>query len=384
MKDNIQIRTLTQDDVRRLALSRRNKKWAVSFYLGIRGDRDFRSVANSAISEEEKRIKGEGIFSNAEYARIHQSFAEIQAVLSSRRLPDRTRTLVFFFSDRGAPKMFKLPVYVPTRIVMEKDFYVHPSIKSLDKYPRYAVVCLQRDRASIFDFFWGESEGSPVEVKSEVPQRMNAARATWRGLEERKIQNHIEVHIDRHLGKVAGAVEKFMDGRKVPYLVIGSRKELIERFRGFLPKRLQKKIVGSYLVQSNPSIKRIRDRSLQVIGDFENAQEEGLSEMFLAEADKKAKGAVVGTENVLGYLYDYQIRTLVIARDYLQEGYVCEGKHHPFFRRGLCPVCGSPAAVVGDIADEIIEEAIRQKVRIIHFENEHPGFDRFGIGAILK
>lgn len=365
-------------------MSKQGRKWAVSFYLGIRGDRDFRSVANSALGEEEKTIRSEGIFSKAEYARIHRAFLEIENILELQRLPDRTRTLAFFFADRGTLKAYKLPVYIPTRIVMERDFYVHPFIKSMEKYPRYCVVVLERDRARIFDLFWGELEYETEEIRSEVPQRMNAARATWKGLEERKIQNHIEVHIDRHLKKVAEAVERYMSKNRIPYLVIGSRRELIPRFKEFLPRNFSRKIVGSYSVRTDQSVKQIREKSLEVIAEHEWREEEEFVRMTEEESSKKVKSAVRGAKNVLGSLYDYEIRILLVGKDYSEAGYICRNNHHPYLRRGNCPICRSSGEKVSDIADEIIEEAVQQKTRIVHFAFPHPDFDRFGIGAILK
>lgn len=384
MKNNIQIQTLTRKDIEKLAMPKRGGHWAISLYLGIRGDQNFLSVANSVLSEGKKKLEEEKQFSESDRKKIYQAFQEIESELRTRRLTDRTQTYVMFFTAKGKGKIYKLPVYIPTTLIVEEDFYVHPFIKSFDKYPRYAVVFLERDRARIFDLLWGEIEHKTEEIRSEVPQRMNAARATWKGLEERKIQNHIEVHINRHLEKVAKAVENYMDKNKIPYLVIGSRRELIDRFREYLPKRLQAKIVGSYLTRTDQDISKIRKRSSEVIAAFEYAQEEDLVEKLSAESSKKVKSAVWGIENVLGYLRDYQIRTLIIGKDYREAGYVCEDKHHPFFRRGACPVCEGVAASAGDIVDEIIEEAMRQKADIIHFQFEHPDFDRFGIGAILK
>jgi rubrerythrin len=384
MKNNIQIRTLTKDDIERLAKDIKVHSWAVSFYLGIRGDRDYLSVMNSALSEGEKKLKAAGDFSEAEMRQIREALREIEDKIRHRRLTARTQTLAAFFADGGRRGIFKLPVYIPTRLVVEKDFYVHPFIKSLEKYPRYCVVFLERDRARIFDLFWGELEHKTEELRSEVPQRMNAARATWKGLEERKIQNHIEIHIDRHLDKVAGAVERYMEKNRIPYLVIGSRRELTLRFQELLSKEVQKKIVGSYLVRTDQSIKRIQEKSLEVIAEHENAKEEEFVRMMEEESSKKVKSAVHGAKNVLGALYDYDVRILLIGRDYAEAGYVCRKNHHPYLRRGNCPICGSPGEKASDIADEIIEEAVRQKARIVHFVFLHPGFDRFGVGAILR
>lgn len=384
MKNDIQIRTLTKDDIEKLAKDIHVHSWTVSFYLGIRGDRDYTSVMNSALSEGQKRLEAAGSFNEKERREICAALWEIDQKIRHRRLPSRTQTLAIFFADGGRRGIFKLPVYVPTRLVIEKDFYVHPFIKSIEKYPRYCVVFLERDRARIFDLFWGELENTTEELRSEVPQRMNAARASWKGLEERKIQNHIEVHIDRHLGKVADAVEHYMDKNHIPYLVIGSRRELIGRFRELLSNRLQKKIVGSYLVRADQNIKRIQEKSLEVVAEYDREKEEGFVRILEGQSNKKVKSAVRGAKNVLGSLYDFKIRTLLLGKDYMEAGYVCRQNHHPYLRRGNCPICGSAGEKVEDIADEIIEEAFRQKTEMVHFRFSHPYFDRFGVGAILK
>ena len=384
MKNNIQIQTLTRDDIEQLARNNGAEKWAVSFYLGVRGDRNFLSVANAVLSEGEKKIEADGQFCESERKQIRQVFLKIENELRYRRLTDRTQTIMMFFADNGKKLIYKLPAYIPTKLIVEKDFYVHPLIKSLEKYPHYCVVFLKRDRARIFDLFWGEVEHGAEEIVSEVPQRMNAARATNRGVEERKIQNHIEVHINRHLKKVAQSVELFMDENRIPYLVIASRRELIERFREFLPKRLQKKIVGSYHTRTDQDIKNIQKRSLEVIADFEVKREKQIIAQIFEGRDRENPEVALGVEAVLSALYDYKIRTLLIGRNYQEAGFVCANDHRLSLNQEACPICSAIGEEVSDITDEIIEEAIKQKTDIIHFQFDHKTFDRFGIGAILK
>lgn len=384
MKNNIQIQTLTKDDIEKLVKEKRSDGWAVSFYLGIRGNQNFLAAMNSTLSEGKRKIEEDGIFSESERKQIKQAFVEIENTLRYYRLTDRTQTLVMFFASGGRKETYKMPAYVPTKLIVERDFYVHPFFKALDKYPRYCVAFLERDRAWIFDLFWGEIEHREEEIHSEVPQRMNAARATNRGVEERKIQNHIEVHIDRHLQKVARSVENYMDKNRIPYLVIGSRKELIERFKAFLPKRLQGKIVGSYLTRSDQDLKQIQKNSLKVIADFEFEKERELVAQISDGIDEKIPEAVAGVEDVLIALYAYKIRTLLIGNNYQAAGFVCPNDHRILLGEEACPACSTLSEEVSDITDEIIEEAMKQKIKIIHFESAHEDFDRLGIGAILK
>lgn len=384
MKNNIQIPTLTMKDAERLSAPHPRRGGAVSFYLGIRADQNFLSVANSFLSEQAKAIEKSGDFSPVEQRSLAQVFAAMERDLRSRRLPDRTRTLVMFYPRRGAGRIYRLPVYVPTQLVVEEDWYVHPLLKSLEKYPRYAVTFLERDRARLFELFWGEIEQQTEEIRSEVPQRMNAARATWKGLEERKIQNHIEVHINRHLEKVAWATERLMDKHHLPYLVIASRRELIERFRAFLPKRLQDRIVGSYLTRSDQNLSRIREKSLEVVDRFEQMEEERWIDQLREGSSKKEKEAVLGTEAVLEHLYDYQVHVLVISKDFRAAGYVCPSDHHVGLSGENCPACDTDLDPATDIVDEIIETALSRQLKVVHFQFAHPAFDSYGLGAILK
>ncbi|MDD3191084.1 MAG: hypothetical protein PHI66_05370 [Candidatus Pacebacteria bacterium] len=383
MKNNIKIKTLTRKDVERLSGRSEIKNWAISFYLGVRGDRNFLSVANSVISGQKKELESRE-FSKDERVQISGIFKTVEDFLRISKLPDRTRAFAMFFSDGGVSEVYGLPVYIPTKLVLERNFFIHPFVKKNREYPRYAVLSLERDRAKIFSFFWGELKDSTGEIRSEVPQRMNAARATWRGLEEGKIQNHIEVHINRHLKKVARAVEKYMEKEKIPYLVIGSRKELIERFSRELSDQVRRKIVGSYFVRSDQSLGRIREKSLEVIDGFELRKEEGVVQKIFEGNSKKDRSAVLGAEAVLENLENYKVRNLVIGENFVGSGYVCAKDRKIYLNKGKCELCGDKLSEVGDIADEMIEVALMQKIKVTHFLHSHDDFDKFGVGAILK
>jgi peptide subunit release factor 1 (eRF1) len=384
MKNNIQISTLTGKDVEELAKPDKNSSLAISFYLGIRADQDFLSVANSFLSEESKKIKENKKFSYDDQKLIESIFSDMERKLRVIKLPDRTRTFIVFFDNEHSLRIYKVPVYIPSKLVVERDLYIHPFIKNLQKYPHYGVVFLERDRARIFNYFWGEVEDETEEIISDVPQRMNAARATWKGLEERKIQNHIEVHINRHLKKIADRTEIYMKKNDIPHLVIGSHRELIERFKDYLSNETKKKIVGSYFIRTDQSLKRIKEKSQEVIDRFEFEKEREMIDRIVEGNSKKKKMAVLGIESVLERLGKYEVYTLAIGKNYASKGYLCPGDHSVYLRKGTCSVCKAPLGEVSDITDEIIESAIARKIRIIHFVQEHTDFDRFGIAAILK
>lgn len=383
MKNNIEIKTLDRKDVERLSALNKNRYWAASFYLGVRGDRDFLVSANSFLSEKAKELEKKN-FSRDEKRQIREIFKSIEDKLRVIKLPDRTRTFIIFCNAHRMMKIYKLPMYIPSRLVVERDIYVHPYIKNLRRYPRYAVVFLERDRAKIFEYFWGEVENETAEIRTQVPQRMNAARVDWKGLSEKRIQGHIEVHIDRHLKKVAGAVERYMHKNEISHLIIGSRRELIERFKEHLPTAVRKKVAGSYLVRADQSLDRIKTKSLEVIDRFEMEREEEMIEKLMEGNSKKLKEAVLGAGQVMERLEKYNIHMLVVGKDYRQPGYFDTEKRKIYLSKKEASVSGGGAFKVGDVADELLEIAIERKLRVMHFIHNHEKFDKFGIGAILK
>lgn len=384
MKRNIQINVPTAADVAQLSVPPEGSRMAISLYLGIRADRDFLAVANSLFSEEGKLIEAGRRFSASGRKKIMAAFGEMEEKLRIIRLPDRTRAFAMFFDEKQGFRIYKVPVYIPSRLVVERDFYIHPFIKNLQKYPRYGVVFLARDRARIFDYLWSEMENETEEIYSNVPQRMNAARAGWKGLSEKRILKHIDVHVDWHLKKIADMTDTYVRKNKIPYLVIGSHRELIERFLQHLPAGIRKRVVGSYHIRTDQSLKRIKEKSLETISRFEFEKENEMIGKIVEGNSKKRKGAVLGTEPVLQKLNEYAVHSLVIGKNYAQGGYLCADNHSVYAHREGQAVCRSGMDAVSDMADELIQTAIAKRIKIVHFLHDHEDFDEFGIGAILK
>lgn len=384
MKKDIRIKTLSPADMQEIARRYGEEEPAVSFYLGVRAGQNFLVAANSALSQEKQRLAREKSFTPAERVRLLAILGEIEDYLRAQRLPDRTRSFVIFSRSPRRLESFRLPVYVPTRLLVGRQAFVHPLIRGAQQYPHYAVVVLERDRARLFDVRWGEIETASARIQSEVPQRMNTARAPNRGVEERKIRNHIEVHIDRHLKKVAAAAEDFLSAAGADYLLIGSRRELTGRLEPFLSPPTRAKIVGSFTVRSDESLRLIQARSLEAVRAREARREEELLGKIEEGRSKKNPQAVLGTAAVLGALGRYRVHLLALGRGYTAPGFACVPCGAAALRSGKCRLCGGRLRPAEDIADELLAMALEQGVRIVHFLDPHPDFDRAGVGALLK
>lgn len=386
MPKNNQVRVLTKKDIEELSGERKNKGIFFSLYLGIRPDRSFASVANSIISSAIYKIKKSGKFSlNLKEKRKILDMAEkAKKKIRLLKLPKGTRSIAMFCNASGASRIYHIPAYIPSKIIIENDFYIHPLVQTLEEHPRYIVVALERDKARFFDISLGKMEEISEVIHSDVPQRINAARAAWKGLRETKVQRHIEDHLQRHLHKTAKAAKKYFQKNGASYLVVGAHRELVERFKNALDKKILDKVIGSYHIVPGYKLNRIKEKSEMVIDEYEKGIELKIVENLLNKASKRKSLAVLGLNLVLENLYLQNIDTIVLSIHYKETGYECHKCHYLSSYLRTCPKCGIEMSRMSDIADEIIEKAIVSKIKIKHLFFSHSGFDKFGIGAFLK
>jgi peptide chain release factor subunit 1 len=386
MAKKIEIKSLTKKDIEELSKRKEGRGIAFSLYLGVKAGRNFVSEANSVISNALKKIEEEKAYSKKEKKRIKEISDEMKNEIKFLKLPDETKSIIMFFDTRRTRKAYHIPVYIPSRFVIESDPYIHPLVKVLEKYPRYMVVVLERDKARFFSIFLDEIEQMSEIIQSDVPQRINAARAEWKGLRETKIQGHIRDHLHRHLKKVAEETgDYFKYGKKgFSHLVIGAHRELVEKFTEILGVRSRKKLIGSYHIIHGYNLNRIKEKSKEVINKHEKQAEAETIKNLFNRSNKEKRSAIIEINSVLENFYLRNIDALVIGKDYREAGYVCPECHYISSYMKSCLKCKSKMTKAGDIADEIIEEAVINKIKIKHLLYPHKEFDKFGIGAFLK
>ncbi len=385
-KNNIEIKLLTKKDIEKLSGEKEINGPVFSLYLGVKAGRNFVSGANSVITSAVKKIEASETYSKNEKKKISEITDEMKREIRFIKLPDRTRSIIMFRDSKRKGGIYHIPAYIPSKLAVENDFYIHPFVEALEKNPRYLVVFLERDKARFFSMCFGEIEEISEIMRDDVPQRINAARADWKGLSETRVQGHIHDHEKRHLKRAAEKTEDCLKYGKngFNYLVIGAHKELAEKFKSILGAKSKEKLIGSYHIAPGYDLNLIKAKSAEAIGEYEKKIEAGIVNNLFAGSSKKREAAVLGINLVLENFYLHNIDTLAISKDYKEAGFACPKCHYISSYLKSCLKCGSKMSEAGDIADEIIEEAIANKIKIKHLFYIHEEFEKFGIGAILK
>lgn len=382
--NNLKIKTLEKNDLVKLAAGGRNGGFALSFYLGLKNDVNFRSEANSVLSGEAEKIKNSMEYSKSDKRKILAMFGVLKKEIAFLRLPPNARTLVFFLKGRSKIVSYRIPVFIPSKMVIEADHYIYPLVRSVEQFSRYLAAVVERDKAEFISIFLGEIEKEPEVLMSDVPKKIKtSASDDWKGWREKKIERHIEDHLKKHFKAVAQKIREYFVKNGFNYLIIGGHKEIKAKFEEFLDKKTAEKLIGFFSFSQNER-SLIKKRALLIINKYEKVEEEKIVNDILENAESKKWMAVLGIDSVLENFYLGKINMFVIGANYKKSGFICGVCHYISLLSSTCLSCGGRMERIDDITDEIIEEALKNKIKIKQLFNSHKNFDRFGIAAFLK
>lgn len=385
MKNNdLQIKAIEKSDLAKLAEGKRNGDLILSLYLGLKSEINFRSEANSILSREAERIKKNKEYSKSARKKILSMLDLLKKEINYLRLPQEARTLIFFLGEKSEIKIYRAPVYIQSEIAVNADYYIEPMVIAMEKFPRYLVAAIERDRAEFFTIFWGSVEGKTEVFLSDVPKKIRTSSSDdWKGRREKRIERHIEDHLKRHFKAVAMKIRDYLEKNGFNYLIIGGHEEIKAKFRKFLDKKSAEKLVGFF---SLPHRNRcfIKEKSMKIVIEREKLIEEKMVKDLMNSIGNNRWSAIAGIDSVLEHFYLHKIKMFIIGNNFKKQGYVCGRCHHIYLSSGVCSVCGDKTAKADNLIDEIMEEAIKNKIKIKQLSHSHKKFDRFGIGAYLK
>ncbi len=301
--------------------------------------------------------------------------AERISTFLDREINISANTLVIF--SCSAKNWFEVyPLYpsLKSKLVIEKDPHTKPLIRLVASQNPYLIILLSKDKARIFNYHLGvlKEEG---EVKSEVPKKHKQG-----GWEASDWQRWHETHVIWHLKDVIEYIKKF-DGER--NIIIGGNLQSISEFKELLPKSLQEKIIGNFNFDVTPPIKELLDKVEKFIYEYEKKNVEELVERIFTNT-KKGKDSTYGLEEVAFTLHEDRIQTLVVTENFEKEGFQCPKCLYisPYLEN--CPFCNIEMEKRNDIVDEIIEEAINKKAKLVFIKDSNLGGKIENIGAILR
>ncbi len=280
-------------------------------------------------------------------------------------------------------QIYRLPRSVKDAAIVDYKPYIRPLTVILDEYHRFAVLLVDREKAQLYEFYMGEIM-EHEHVFDEVPGKVRIAG--WYGLEERRIERHIEDHVHRHYKRVAEILFRHFKKHHFDYLILGGHEAELPVFENHLHPYLRERIAGrfhvdeTYLRKDKPKIK---EQVLSIEEQFERNHELKLVEEVLQKARSQDLG-VLGLKPTLEALRLGAVHTLLIDDDWTTRGVVCNQCGYLGTEGKNCPICHAALTEKEDIVEEAIELAAQQNAYIEHIYADSPLSQEGHIGALLR
>jgi len=358
----------------------------VSTYLLVDGLRatkkDYLTTLNSMIAGSREELESNPNLEKAQKKKLLNVMEDIKKYVNDSFRPYSTKTLLIYASGSGLWEMFRLPVIMKSKIIIDPKPHTQSMRTVLQNYKRYGVLLVDREKAQIYSIYLGEIREYLAAFISDVPPKVNLRRQAV--LREKKLLGRVEEKLHQFFKLVNNrTLELFREG-KFDYLILAGRKEILPNFANYLHGSLQSRCIGSIEAEPDSSKSLIQEKAQKIIDKFETGYKNELIDKLLDEYNPNRLG-VAGIEAVIRALLIEQIKTLIYDRQFIKEGYICNGcRYLTTSDKTSCPYCGGKLAFYNDIVDEIVEDALSQGCEIVDIEGNERLREAGNIGAVLR
>jgi hypothetical protein len=174
------------------------------------------------------------------------------------------RSLVIFTAGDNLWETVSFEFSIPPSISVGTSPNLDPILKSQQKYSKYMVLLIDREKARMFTVEQGEIIEHSDFTEGYVPQNKKITGDNDLGSRTDTISRHTDVMLDRHIDQATHAADKFARDKGINFLIIGGHVELLARIAESLPYDLKNKLAGSLTIDVNLPLNDILIESKKV------------------------------------------------------------------------------------------------------------------------
>jgi peptide subunit release factor 1 (eRF1) len=375
----------SRSQVEALAHFQAGDLWVSSFYLDTDKSRQTRKEIALELKNllTESRGKLESLdIAKANKDSLSQDLEKIGAFAGQSILASGGAGLAAFScAGAGFWQDFSLPRAPRNHLIFERGAYVRPLTVILDEFHRICVLVLGRQQARWDNVFMGEIN-LVDQLTSDVPSRVH--EGGFEGTEARRIERHIDAHLHDHFKKAAQTTFELFKKNQYDWLFLGCKEEYRPEFEPQLHPYVLERLKGHFKINGYDETEpKILKQAMEIETTLQQAEEAALSQSLVSELEKGGR-AVSGLREVLHKLNIHEVQTLVLNRDFSQEGRVCPKCHFLYMDEVRCPNCEIKTDKVLDVVHEGVHAAMDHKGQV-RYVTRPSKLERYGeIGAFLR
>jgi peptide chain release factor subunit 1 len=352
--------------------------WVISFYVGIGLYKTKRKAYEIEAKDIMKRAMAEAEMTGDE---PRQAGEDVQRILNFLKMDFRGKArglAIFACKQAGLWEVFRLPITVPHRCVIDHLPFVVPMLKIVDESRRYCVVVADKEKARLFTVYLGEIL-ERTEIFDVVPGWHKQG-----GWAQARFQRHIEDHVNRHLKHVADTVFEFYKREGFGHIIIGGSQEVRTRLYRILHSYLQNIVAGYASVDVASNTKAILTAARKIEDETEQKKVNGIVEAVMASS-AQGRIAVAGLKDTVRALEEGRVHTLVMVDNYEIRGCLCaDCGGIDILGAEECGYCTKKLSKVGDISEHLAILAVEHDAEVNYVPHGAGLENSDGVGAILR
>jgi peptide chain release factor subunit 1 len=384
---------LTADTVRSLTGFKGASGPVVSLYLNVDGQqyirpRDYETQLEHLLREarEAAAAPANGSSSSSNPSANHGSAVEgdlrrLEAYVKGGLDRSQTRGLALFScAADGFFEAIHLGVPVRNQLVVNLTPHVLQLEATLERYQRFGVLLLDRQRARMLVFELGQLHDRS-ELFDELP-RHDDDRGDW---DRDHLRDHTAAIAQQHVKRAADVALHIHQHRPLDHLILAGPDTAVHEVERELHSYLRDRVAARLRLPTTATDDEIRHATMEIeaqvdrlrtdalvqrLRDALGASGSGLLGLARPNAPAAPVGAgvgsgVAGLDAVLHALVEHRVDTLLVSDGYEAPGWRCPNCDNLAMVGRTCPVCATDMDRVTDIVEEAVEAALAQSGRVV-------------------
>ena len=302
-------RTTPEEMMARLSKFQPQQLPVISLYLDARVNQHGKHAFAPFVRKRMTEIARTYAPHSRERASFDEDFVRIERYLEDKAQTSTQGIAIFAcsavndFFDVGE---FAAP-FEQNQIVVSNRPHLYPLARMTDRYPRYAVVVADTNRAHIFVFACGRR------IDKRDVQNIDTKEPRDSGWQESRFQNHVENFQLHHAKQVVEALDRTVREDRIERIILaGDQETIVPLLRAQMTRELADKIVDVMPLEVEAAEQKVLEESLNRIRRYDSLDEMQKIERLLNEyrADDLA---VAGVASTLAALSNGQVQELLLT-----------------------------------------------------------------------
>jgi peptide subunit release factor 1 (eRF1) len=279
-------------------------------------------------------------------------------------LPHALGLAIFACEELGLFELVCLARAHRTRLILDDTPWIAELVASEQEILPILTVVIDRAHARFFEVTSSRTEELSGLVSGST--RGGKFHSDWGdspGWGEQNYRRRLEEEHHRHYADIVQRVEALLRSRPTRGIVIAGPTDHMSGLVRFLPERVAQRVLGT--ARLNPTAVGIAELEAAAPAvAHEHDRKLLATELEALDEAVGSRWAVNGPRETLGALHRGQVRTLFVRDNLEGQGFRCSTSGRLVLAKGDCRNEGDPQPV-RDLVDESIEEALRQRVRVV-------------------